>query len=196
MLSVAIILTLITCIFVPPDMKYLEYFDYTTLVCLFSILIVVVGLKSTNVFSLLTEKLVGLFHTTRSVIAFLILCTFFFDMIVANDMSLITLLPLTYMVLHSTNNDKYLALTFVLQTIAANMGGMLTPYGNPQNLYLYSYYNISISEFFQILLPQGITVLILLVICCAFIKKEPIKIKKNSNLILDKKRLCIYLSNS
>lgn len=63
--------------------------------------------------------------------------TFFFDMIVANDMSLITFLPLTYIVLHSTGNDKYLSITFILQTIAANMGGMITPYGNPQNLYLY-----------------------------------------------------------
>ena len=105
-------------------------------------LAVVAGLKSTNVFELISRKLIGLFHTRRAVIYALVFGTFFFDMIVANDMSLITFLPLTYIVLHSTKNDKYLAFTFIMQTIAANMGGMITPYGNPQNLYLYSYYNI------------------------------------------------------
>ena len=110
-------------------------------------LAVVAGLKSTNIFELISRKMIGLFHTRRAVIYSLVFGTFFFDMIVANDMSLITFLPLTYIVLHSTKNDKYLAFTFIMQTIAANMGGMITPYGNPQNLYLYSHYNIPTSEF-------------------------------------------------
>ena len=78
-------------------------------------------------------------------------------------MSLITFLPLTYIVLHSTRNDKYLAFTFIMQTIAANMGGMITPYGNPQNLYLYSYYDIPTLEFVQILLPHFLIIILLLV---------------------------------
>ena len=122
-LSVAIILTIITCFFVPIDREYLEYFDYNTLICLFCMLAVVAGLKSTNVFELVSRKMIGLFHSRRTVIYALVFGTFLFDMIVANDMSLITFLPLTYIVLHSTHNDKYLAITFILQTIAANMGG-------------------------------------------------------------------------
>jgi len=191
-LSVAIILTIITCFFVPIDKEYLNYFDYNTLICLFCILSVVAGLKSTNVFELISRKMIGLFHTRRAVIYSLVFGTFFFDMIVANDMSLITFLPLTYIVLHSTNNDKYLAFTFIMQTIAANMGGMITPYGNPQNLYLYSYYNIDTSEFFGILLLQSITVAVLLYICCAFIKNDTLKLKKNSKIIISKNNLIIY----
>jgi Na+/H+ antiporter NhaD/arsenite permease-like protein len=191
-LSIAIIFTIVTCFWVPIDKEYLNYFDYNTLICLFCMLAVVAGLKSTNVFEILSRKMIGLFHKRRTVIYALILGTFFFDMIVANDMSLITFLPLTYMVLHSTKNDKYLAFTFVMQTIAANMGGMITPYGNPQNLYLYSYYNIPTSEFFGILFIQFIVVALLLYICCLFIKNEKLTLRKKSKIIINKNKLFIY----
>lgn len=191
-LSVAIVLAIITCFFVPIDKEYLNYFDYNTLVCLFCMLAVVAGLKSTNVFELISRKMINLFHTRRAVIYSLVFGTFFFDMIVANDMSLITFLPLTYLVLHSTKNDKYLAFTFIMQTIAANMGGMITPYGNPQNLYLYSYYNIPTSEFFGILLVQAITVAVLLWICCSFISNEKLTLRRKSKIIISKEKLYIY----
>ena len=191
-LSVAIVLAIVTCFLVPIDKEYIGYFDYSTLICLFCMLAVVAGLKSTNVFELISRKLISKFHTSRSVIYVLVYGTFLFDMIVANDMSLITFLPLTYIVLHSTHNDKYLAFTFIMQTIAANMGGMITPYGNPQNLYLYNYYNINPAEFIGILLKQSITVAVLLYICCAFINNEPLKLRKKSKIIVSKKELYIY----
>lgn len=191
-LSVAIVLTMLTCFFVPIDKEYLNYFDYNTLICLFCMLAVVAGLKSTNIFELMSRKIIGLFHTRRAVIYALVFGTFFFDMIVANDMSLITFLPLTYIVLHSTKNDKYLAFTFIMQTIAANMGGMITPYGNPQNLYLYSYYNIPTREFFGILLMQSITIFALLFVCCSFISDEKLKLRKKSKIIINKENLLIY----
>ena len=191
-LCVAIVFAIITCFFVPVDKEYLNYFDWKTLVLLFCMLLVVAGLKSTNIFELISRKMIGLFHTRRGVIYSLVFGTFFFDMIVANDMSLITFLPLTYIVLHSTKNDKYLAFTFIMQTIAANMGGMITPYGNPQNLYLYSHYNIPTTEFFGILFIQAIVVAILLWICCSFIKNEPLKLRKNSKIIIAKDKLKIY----
>ena len=191
-LCVAIVFAIVTCFFVPLDKEYLSYFDWNTLALLFCMLAVVAGLKSTNVFELISRKLIGIFHTRRGVIYSLVFGTFFFDMIVANDMSLITFLPLTYLVLHSTKNDKYLAFTFIMQTIAANMGGMITPYGNPQNLYLYSYYNIPTSEFLGILLVQAITVATLLYICCAFIKNEKLTLRRNSKIIINKNKLYIY----
>lgn len=192
-LSVAIVLTIVTCFFVPIDKEYLTYFDYNTLICLFCMLAVVAGLKSTNIFEFISRKMIGLFHTRRGVIYSLVFGTFFFDMIVANDMSLITFLPLTYIVLHSTKNDKYLAFTFIMQTIAANMGGMITPYGNPQNLYLYSYYNIPTNEFFSILLLQSITVAILLWICSSFISNEKLTLRKKSKIIIAKNKLYLYV---
>lgn len=191
-LSIAIICTIVTMFFVPVDKEYLGYFDYKTLSSLFCMLAVVAGLKNTNVFELISKRLIGLFHTRRAVIYALVFGTFFFDMIVANDMSLITFLPLTYIVLHSTNNDKYLAITFILQTIAANMGGMITPYGNPQNLYLYSYYNIPTGEFFGVLLIQSITIAVLLVIAGLFIKNEELVLKSDEKIVVDKKKLTIY----
>lgn len=191
-LSIAFVAMVITIFFVPIDKEYLGYFEYKTLVALFCMLAVVAGLKNTNIFELVSKKLIGLFKTRRAVIYCLIYGTFFFDMIVANDMSLITFLPLTYIVLHSTNNDKYLAITFILQTIAANMGGMITPYGNPQNLYLYSYYNIPTLEFFGVLLIQAITVALLLFIACLFIKNEPLTLKNEEKFEIKKKELIIY----
>lgn len=155
-------------------------------------LAVVAGLKSTNIFELISRKIIGLFHTRRAVIYSLIFGTFFFDMLVANDMSLITFLPLTYIVLHSTKNDKYLAFTFIMQTIAANMGGMITPYGNPQNLYLYSHYNIPTMEFFGILFVQAVTVAILLSICCAFIRNEKLILRETTKINISKNKLYIY----
>ncbi len=191
-LSIAIVLTIVTCFFVPIDKEYLNYFEFKTLIALFCMLAVVAGLKNTNIFELISKKLIGLFRTRRAVIYSLIFGTFFFDMIVANDMSLITFLPLTYIVLHSTNNDKYLAITFILQTIAANMGGMITPYGNPQNLYLYSYYNIPTLEFIGVLLIQSIAVALLLIIAGLFIKNEKLTLKSNDKIIIDWKHFWVY----
>ena len=116
---IALFAALLTCFFVPPDIEYLGYFEEKTLIALFCMLSVVAGLKYTEVFELISKKMIGLFHTRRSVIYALVFGTYFFDMIVANDMSLITFLPLAYIVMHSTGNDKYLGVTFILMTIAA-----------------------------------------------------------------------------
>lgn len=191
-LSVAIVAMIITMFFVPVDKEYLEYFEYKTLIALFCMLAVVAGLKSTNIFELVSKKLIGLFKTRRAVIYCLVYGTYLFDMIVANDMSLITFLPLTYLVLHKTNNDKYLAFTFIMQTIAANMGGMITPYGNPQNLYLFSFYEIAIPEFFKALLLQAITVAVMLFICVLFVKNEPLTLKNEEKFEIKKKELAVY----
>lgn len=191
-LSIATVAAIITMFFVPINKGYADYFEYKTLIALFCMLAVVAGLKNTNVFEFVAKKLIALFKTRRAVIYCLIYGTFLFDMIVANDMSLITFLPLTYIVLHKTNNDKYLCYTFILQTIAANMGGMITPHGNPQNLYLYSYYNIPTLEFFGTLLIQSITVAVLLFICVLFVKNEKLSLRNDENLPVKKKELIIY----
>ncbi len=192
-LIIALILAIISCFIIPPDREYFSYFEWNTLICLFCMLIVVAGLKNTNFFELVSKKLISIFHTRRAVILALVFGTFIFDLIVANDMSLITFLPLTYLVLHNTKNDKYLAFVFIMQTIAANMGGMITPYGNPQNLYLYSYFNINPAEFISILLGQFFVVAILLFICCCFIKNESLEIKNNENIEIDKQKLVVYI---
>lgn len=191
-LSIAIIAAIITCFFVPPDAEYLGYFEEKTLITLFCMLSVVAGLKYTNVFELISKKMIGLFHTRRSVIYALVFGTYFFDMIVANDMSLITFLPLAYIVMHSTGNDKYLGVTFILMTIAANMGGMITPYGNPQNLYLFSFYEMGLLDFLSALIIQAAAILVMLFISGLFIKNEPLELINDKILDVKKKYLLVY----
>ncbi|MBR6562788.1 MAG: citrate transporter [Clostridia bacterium] len=193
-LSIAFVLMIVTCFIIPPDAEYLNYFEVKTLVLLFCMLAVVAGLKNTNVFELVSRTMIGLFKTRRAVVYALIYGTFLFDMIVANDMSLITFLPLTFIVLHSTGNDKYLAITFIMQTIAANMGGMVTPHGNPQNMYIYNYYNVPTLEFCGVLFLQMVTVAVGLFICVRlFIKNETLVLKNDEKLDIKKKELSVYV---
>lgn len=191
-LSIAIVAAIITCFFVPPDAEYLGYFEEKTLIALFCMLSVVAGLKHTEVFELISRKMIGLFHTRKAVICVLVFGTYFFDMIVANDMSLITFLPLAYIVLHSTGNDKYLAFTFIMMTIAANMGGMITPYGNPQNLYLFSYYEMGLLDFLWALFVQAAVILVMLFICCQFVKNDELHLVNNKQLNVKTKKLIVY----
>ena len=191
-LSIAILATIVTVFFVPPDAQYLGYFEEKTLIALFCMLSVVAGLKYTEVFELISKKMIGLFHTRRSVIYALVFGTYFFDMIVANDMSLITFLPLAFIVLHSTGNDKYLAITFILMTIAANMGGMITPYGNPQNLYLFSFYEMGLLDFLSALAVQAAVILVMLFLCGLFIKNETLHLVNDKKLNIKKPQLAVY----
>ncbi len=173
---VALVAAAITTIIVPVDSAYLGYFDVKTLTCLFCVLAVVCALKNINFFYMLAQKIVKCFKNTRMSILALVYITFIGSMLIANDMALLTFLPLGYFVLHSAGKEKYMAFTFIMQNIAANLGGMLTPFGNPQNLYLYTKYNIPNAEFMAIMAPPFIVAVVLITICCLFIKPEPMRI--------------------
>lgn len=175
-LVIAIVLALITCIFVPFDKEYLGYFDLKTLACLFATLAVVSAFRNIRFFSWLADIIVQKFKNTRNVIATLIFITYFGSMIMANDMALVTFLPLGYFTLASCKKTKYFAFTFIMQNIAANLGGMLMPFGNPQNLYIYSFFEIGFIEFLKIMVIPFLVALILIVIACFFVKKEPIEV--------------------
>ena len=131
---IAALCALITSFLVPPDEKYLEYFDFKTLTCLFCVLAVVCALRNIRFFSTLAKAIVRKFKTARLAILALVYITFIGSMLIANDMALLTFLPLGYFVLHTTGKDKYMAFTFIIQNIAANLGGMLTPFGNPLSI--------------------------------------------------------------
>lgn len=185
---------LITCFFVPPDRAYLEYFDWKTLTCLFCTLAVVCALKNIHFFRIAAHKIVCLFKTNRSAILALVYITFIGSMLIANDMALLTFLPLGYFVLSSTGRTELLSFTFIMQTIAANLGGMLTPFGNPQNLYLYSYFSISNTEFIKImLLPFLISIALITLCCCLSVDKEPLEPAKEAYAELNVPRTVIYL---
>ncbi|MBR5155598.1 MAG: citrate transporter [Clostridia bacterium] len=191
-MCIAICVALISTISVPPDIKYLEYFDLKTLTCLFSTLAVVCALKNIYFFRIISSKIISIFKTTRSAVIALVYITFIGSMLIANDMALITFLPLGYYVITSTNNHKFLAFTFIMQNIAANLGGMLTPFGNPQNLYMYNYFNIPSGEFVSIMLLPFLISITLITLCCMFIKNEPLVIQRSYEAVLDIKRTILY----
>ncbi len=190
-LVIAASLALITSFIVPPDALYLEYFDYKTLTCLFSVLAVVCAFKNIDFFYILAEKIVKCFKNTRITILALVYITFIGSMLIANDMALLTFLPLGYLILKTTGKKKHMAFTFIMQNIAANLGGMLTPFGNPQNLYLYTKFNIPNGEFFKIMFPPFIISIVIITVCCFFIEKEPISIE-SENTPLDPFKTILY----
>lgn len=190
-LIIAVIAAVVTSIIVPPDSEYLSYFDFKTLTCLFCVLAVVCAFKNINFFYIIALKIVKTFKNLRLSILVLVYITFIGSMLIANDMALLTFLPLGYYVLTTAEKQKYMAFTFIMQNIAANLGGMLTPFGNPQNLFLYSFFNISNGEFISIMFPPFIMAIALITICCLFIKKEPLLIKESPSS-LNPKRTIIY----
>jgi len=190
---IAFVAALITSIIIPPDGKYAGYFDVKTLTCLFCVLAVVCALKNINFFYILAKKIVQKFKNARKCILALVYITFIGSMLIANDMALLTFLPLGYLVLATTDMEKYMAFTFIMQNIAANLGGMLTPFGNPQNLYLYSKFEIDTIEFMEIMAPPFLLSVVLITLCClVFVKPESLKID-DEKVCLNPKRTTAYL---
>ncbi len=190
---IAAIAAITTCFFVPPDKVYIDYFDWKTLSCLFLTLAVVCALRNIKFFTILARKLVNMAGNLRSLFLLLIVITFIGSMIIANDMALITFLPLGYFALSVTKQEKYMAYLFVLQNISANLGGMLTPFGNPQNLYLYSFFNIPTGEFCKIMLPPFLLAITLLAVACIPVKPIKFTLDEDFGEKLNIKRTVIYL---
>lgn len=193
-MCIAFVAAVITSVIVPVDRQYIGYFDFKTLTCLFCVLAVVCALKNIKFFYILADKIVRVFKNAKMCVLALVYITFIGSMLIANDMALLTFLPLGYFVLTAASKRKYMAFTFIMQNIAANLGGMLTPFGNPQNLYLYSKYNIPNLEFISIMaLPFLFSIIIITVCCLIFVKSEPLKLKDEA-MLLNKKRTALYLT--
>lgn len=190
---IAFLAAVFTCIIVPPDKEYLGYFDFKTLSCLFCVLAVVCALKNVNFFYMLARKIVQLFRNARMSVLALVYITFIGSMLIANDMALMTFLPLGYLVVKKTGKEQYMAFLFVMQNIAANLGGMLTPFGNPQNLYLYTKFQIPNLEFMKIMAPPFVIAVLLITICCiAFVKPEPLELD-DKEFVVEPGKTVIYL---
>jgi len=193
-MTIALVATLITCFFVPVDRVYFTYFDMKTLTCLFCTLAIVCALKNIHFFRIAAYNIVCMFKNSRAVVLALVCITFIGSMLIANDMALLTFLPLGYFVLSSTRKMELMRFVFIMQTIAANLGGMLTPFGNPQNLYLYSFFNIPTMEFIRIMLLPFLISITLIILCCFFIvPKEPLELVEGCYKKMNGKRAVVYL---
>ena len=187
-LCVAAACAILTMFFVLPSPNYISYLDFRVLSLLFCLMAVVSGFQKTGIFLKLSERLLQRVKTLQSLTFVLVTLCFFASMLVTNDVALITFVPFAIMLLTMTQQRKYIIRTIVYQTIAANLGSMLTPIGNPQNLYLYNKFNLSIFEFLKITLPYTVTSLILLCIIIFVSKKEPLSFKLPTDISLDKRK--------
>lgn len=172
-LSIALVLAVASMFLVKPDAQYAQYIDYDVLMLLFSLMAVVAGLKRCTVFDRISRTLSSKGKNLRILTMMLVLACFFVSMVVTNDVALITFVPLTAGMLADAS-PMCLIYAVTLETVAANLGSMATPIGNPQNLYLYSHYGMSGGTFAKAVLPIAGASLVLLVISCLLMKKTAV----------------------
>ncbi len=193
-LCISAFFALITMFIVPPDSEYVEYIDFRVLCLLMCLMAVVAGLKSIGVFGLLTNQLLKRTKNGHMLGISLVMLPFFSSMLVTNDVALIVFVPFTIELLNQLKLRKQIVPVIVLQTVAANLGSMATPVGNPQNLFLYSVYNLSASDFFAITLPLTAVSLIALIIASFPLLPENLKVENTENAKISSKRnLLIFI---
>ncbi len=178
---IAFLLAVISMCFVVPSKNYISYIDFRVLALLFCLMAVVRGFSSIGVFTRLGTMLLTHVHSLRMLSALFIFLCFFFSMLITNDVALITFVPFTILVLSMAEQKKFLIPVIVLETIAANLGSMLTPLGNPQNLYLYTISGLSIGAFVRIMLPYSFVSAILLLIFILFFPKDTVSTATAAN---------------
>ena len=154
-LCISGLLALISCFFVLPDLQYFSYINVRVLAILFGLMLIVAALGHIGTFDVLTNKLLSKVKTYRGISLLMSLLSFFLSMFLTNDVSLVTLVPFAIMVLAPFGENRKLMFTLIIMTVAANLGSMLTPIGNPQNLYLYDNYKIPLSEFLLLMIPYS-----------------------------------------
>ena len=171
-LSAAALAAAISCLFVPPDAGYLSYIDFRTLALLYCLMTVVAGLRDGGLFDVMGDLLLRKAGTVRSMAAVLVILCFFSSMLITNDVALITFVPFAIRMKELRRRKGDLIRILVLQTAAANLGSMLTPVGNPQNLYLYSRYHLSFADFLRTTLPVWGIALVLVLLLCLLLPRE------------------------
>ena len=189
-LCVSFLLAVLSAFVIKPDMLYLTYPDYQTIALLFCLMIIVAGFQSLGIFGMLGRFLITRAGSIRGLSIVMILLCFFSSMVITNDVTLITFVPFTILVLRMSGRVERILKLVVLETIAANLGSMATPIGNPQNLYLYSISDLTAGEFMQAVLPYAGLSLILLVIVVFVGKDEPlldVSVKDESGKRAEKK---------
>lgn len=184
-LVVAIVLAIISCAAVPPDAAYAEYVDLRTIGMLFSLMTITAGLSRLGVFRIACRHLLSAVRGPRRLALALTLLAFFSSMLITNDVALVTFVPFALLALRTLDSPRHACFTVVMMTIAANLGSMLTPIGNPQNLYLYSTSHMALTDFLLLMLPYAAAALVLLVGAIAFFGRIPEHAKEKAARSVD-----------
>lgn len=161
-LCVAFVLAIISAFIIKPGREYISYIDFRALGILWGLMVVIQGLKENSVFEKIATVLLGKVKSGRQLAATLVFLCFFSSMFITNDVALITFVPFALMMLSSCKREDLTVWVVILQTVAANLGSMLTPLGNPQNLYLYGYSNMGLASFILVTLPYTILAFVLI----------------------------------
>ena len=193
-LCVATTLAMVSAFFVKPTLNYVNYIDFRVLGILLSLMTVMAGLQRNGLFDMIGSSLLKRTKNTMQLSLVLVFLCFFFSMFITNDVSLITFVPFAMLTLRKCNQEKLLIPVIIVQTLAANLGSMLTPIGNPQNLYLYNLAEMKMSTFIGIIGPYTLASGILLLLSVAVVcrKKEKIEFtleENNSDHEIEKERL-------
>ncbi len=192
-LCISALCAAVTVFFIPPDREYLGYIDFRVLSILLCLMAVVAGFKKAGVFGTLTYRLLKSVKNGKLLSITLVMLPFFSSMLVTNDVALIVFIPFTVNMLSDIDCKKSTVPMIVLQTVAANLGSMATPVGNPQNLFLYSAFNLSAGDFFGTTLPLTAISFICLLFASLPVLPERLQrseLKKEG--INDKTRLAVY----
>lgn len=177
-LSISFILAVLSCLITPPSKKYLSYIDYRTILLLFSFMLVIAGLRRLGIFDKISNYLLTKVKNEKGVAIVLVLMSFFMAMFLTNDITLITIVPLTIIIFSAEatkmtrEQKKLLVITLVIESLAANFGGMCMPFGSPQNMCLYSFFDMSMTHFFVTMLPFAIPGIIILIILISLINYD------------------------
>lgn len=186
-LCVAGVLAVASAFVVHPSKSYLGYIDFRTLSILLMLMITMAGLQKLSVFRQLGELLVGKMSTIRGVVLILIGLCFFSSMFITNDVALLTFVPFSIITLSISNRKDLYIIVIVLETLAANLGSMLTPLGNPQNLYLYSLSGMRMAAFIKLMLPYSLcSALLLIISALIFVKDAKVTLKDNDRKSYDR----------
>lgn len=191
-LCAALLLAVLSLPFAQSVSAVLAGIDFRTLLLLFALMAVMKGFQSAGVFSSLAGVLLSRTKTSRQTAAVLILLCFFTSMLITNDVALITFVPFAIEVFTLSGRQRDIPLTLVMQTIAANLGSMLTPIGNPQNLYLFSVSGMTTAEMLALMLPYWILSLALVIISLLFFKSEPSRTENTRSGAPEKAPVLIY----
>ena len=191
-LLIAALAALISCFFVPPDAEYIGYMDMRTIALLYCLMTVVAGLRGAGLFSLLAHRLCERAASVRAIGLLLVGLSFFSAMLITNDVALLTFVPFAVVVLGMADRKKELIRIVVLQTVAANLGSMLTPVGNPQNLYLYSFYDLGFSDFVRTTFPVWALSLALVAAACFLLPADRLSLYLGEEPGCDKKGLTLH----
>ncbi len=202
-LCIALFLAAASAFVVPPDEGYVSYIDFRTLAILFVLMGIMAGMRRIGIFQWIAQALLGRVKKVWQLVLILVMLCFFLSMLITNDVALITFVPFTFVVLGLLGDEMRGALVVpvvVMQTIAANLGSMFTPIGNPQNLYLYGRSGMSLGAFLRLMLPYTLLSFLLLLVWCILLGKKndgsviTVSFAQPAGLMGKKYQLVVYLA--